>query len=115
MTPRSLFLVLAALVFLAPFTRAGEPPPLEKAEAEKILLGMDYDRVAVVAVVAGVHQRGIASLSCATVLGLGRRDGKEQQIVQSFFFDPALGWFYFEGDAGKMRIWTKDGYREATL
>ncbi len=118
MNLRILFAYLASLLLLNSISISAEteqPRPLEKVEAEKILLGMDYDRVVVVAVVKGIHQKGISSLNCATVIGLGRRGGKDQEIVQSFFFDRDLGWFYFEMTDGKMRIWNQIGYSEAKL
>jgi hypothetical protein len=106
--PRFLvFLLLAAC-----FVSAAEPEPLEKADAAMILQAMDWERVQVVAIVNGVHQKGVGSLACATVIGLGRRDGGDREIVQSFFYDRDLGWFFFETAQGKMRIWNRDGYRE---
>lgn len=109
-------LAFAATLLLAAHSPAAvEPRILEKAEAEKILLGMDYDRVAVVAIVEGVHQKGNTSLNCAVVIGLGRRNAKDVEIAQSFFFDRELGWFYYELVPGKMRIWNQLGYSEAKL
>lgn len=112
MTRRHLSL-FSALVIPAVATFAAPPPePLAKEDAQKTLIAMGWDRVQVVAIVDGVHQQGVASLSCATAIGLGRRDGHEQNFVQSFFYDRDLGWFYYESDAGRLRLWNRDGYRE---
>ena len=102
----TLALAVSSAAFAAP------PDPLDKSDAQRTLLAMGYDSVQVVAIVDGVHQKGVSSLSCTTVIGLGRRDGKEQDIVQSFFYDRDLGWFYYELDPSCMRIWNRDGYRE---
>ena len=91
---------------------AAVPDPLEKADAQRILIAMGYDRVQVVAIVDGVHQSGVASHSCVTVLGLGRRFGHDLPISQSFFYDRDLGWFFYEGEPSCMRVWNRDGYRE---
>ena len=111
----TLLALAATLLLAATLPAAVEPRSLDKAEAEKILLAMDYDRVVVVAIVEGVHQKGISSLNCATVIGLGRRNAKDVEIVQSFYFDRELGWFYYELVPGKMRIWNQVGYSEAKL
>ena len=112
MNPSPLFSSLSVALLLPRLAFALEPAPLEKDDAVRTLLAMGYDRVKVVAIVDGVHQRKVASMSCATVIGLGRRDGCDQEIVQSFFFDRDLGWFYFETVEGRMRIWNRDGFQE---
>ena len=104
------------LIFLfATASFAAPPEPFDKGDAQKTLVAMGYDRVQVVAVVDGVHQKGVASLSCTTVIGLGRRDGCDREIVQSFFYDRDWGWFYFEAADNCMRIWNRDGYHEVKL
>lgn len=112
MNSTRLFLSLSLAFLLPRLACALEPVPLAKDDAVRTLLAMGYDRVKVVAIVDGVHQKKVASLSCATVIGLGRRDGCDQEIVQSFFYDRDLGWFYFETVEGRMRIWNRDGFQE---
>ncbi len=112
MNPTRLFLSLLFVLLLPHLACALEPAPLEKDDAVRTLLAMGYDRVKVVAIVDGVHQKKVASLLCTTVIGLGRRDGCDQEIVQSFFYDRDLGWFYFETVEGRMRIWNRDGFQE---
>lgn len=105
-------LALCSCLFLPHFACAIEPVPLAKADAVATLLAMGYERVKVVAIVDGVHEKRVASLSCATVIGIARRDGCDHELVQSFFYDRDLGWFYYETVNGLMRIWNRDGYRE---
>jgi hypothetical protein len=114
MNPHRLFLALSVAFVLPRLATALEPAPLEKDDAVRTLLSMGYDRVKVVAIVDGVHQKKVASMSCATVVGLGRRNGCDEEIVQSFFYDRDLGWFYFETVEGRMRIWNRDGFQEFT-
>jgi hypothetical protein len=106
------FLALTSCLLFSVSAFALEPTPFEKADAVRTLLSMGYDRVKVIAIVDGVHQKRVATLSAATVIGLGQRDGRECEIVQSFFYDRDLGWFYYEFVDDQMRIWNRDGYRE---
>lgn len=105
-------LALGSALFLSHFARAAEPIPFDKADAVRTLISMGYERVKVIAIVDGVHTKKVASLSCATVIGLGQRDNRDEEIVQSFFYDRDLGWFYYETVNGIMRIWNREGYRE---
>jgi len=105
-------LALGCTLFLSQLARAAEPFPFDKADAVRTLIAMGYERVKVVAIVDGVHTKKVASLSCATVIGLGRRGGHDCEIVQSFFYDRDLGWFFYETLDGIMRIWNREGYRE---
>lgn len=109
---RHLFPSLLLALVIPHCALALEPAPLVKDDAVRTLLSMGYERVKVVAIVDGVHQKKVASMSCATVIGLGRRDGCDQEIVQSLFYDRDLGWFYFETVEGRMRIWNRDGFQE---
>lgn len=105
------------IVTTVPTVRVVEqgPPVLTRSDAAKLLIHMDYSRVEIVAVVSGVHTKGVAAISCSTVIALARREGKDCEIVQSFFYDRELGWFYYEFENARARIWTITGYRELKI
>ena len=104
-------------------SQAGDPPPLQKADAAKIIISMGYQNVNIGAIIQGfgVHPGShnvapmpISTSSVSKVLGYAEREGKPKKIEQEIFYDKDIGWFYFEMDEEKnrMRIWTTVGYAE---
>ena len=104
-------LLLLLLAFAMP-TFGAEPPALEKADAKRILEAMDWKEVTVVAVLQGVDAKGTAAPIYATVVAMGTKEGRHQNISQSLFYDQELGWFFYEIRDKQACIWTKEGFRE---
>lgn len=56
------------------------------------------------------------SENVALIRAIGRRGGKQEEIIWTIWFDPAIGWHYIEvKDDSKIRLWTKSGYKELSL
>ncbi len=101
-----LLLTLVSTVF------AGDPPPLRKPDAQRLLENMDWREVNIVTVQQGINSRGTVAPIYAVIVALGTRDSKHQQISQNVYYDDEYGWFYYELGSKSARIWTKEGYKE---
>jgi hypothetical protein len=106
------FLCLALLFVFTCIARAAEPPPLERAEATRILDAMNWTEVTIVSVRQGVDAKGSVAPIYATILGFGRMQGQLRNICQTIYFDRELNWHALEMTDKKARVWTRDGYRE---
>jgi hypothetical protein len=104
--------ILLALLFLASTALAFDPPPLEKGDAKKILEFMEWREVNILVIQQGVDLKGAVAPIYATIVGLGKRDSRHQQIKQTLLYDKDLGWYHLEILEKGARIWNKDGYRE---
>ncbi len=89
-----------------------EPPALEKAAAQRIMESMAWTEVTIIAIRQGVDAKGLAAPVCATVIGLGKCEGRHRSIMQTFHFDRDLDWHVLEVSEKSARVWNKDGYRE---
>ena len=102
-----------------PTTQArGDPKPLSKSDAGRLLMNMGYNPATVIAIIPGLGKGG-ASPSLAMVLGIGQQNGRMAEIEQVFTYDEDLGWFYHEfktdpqtGAVVGFRLWTVGGYDE---
>ena len=104
-------LTLAVVLLILP-ARAFDPPTLGKAEAKRILEFMDWQEVTIVAIRQGVDAKGVAAPIYATVLGIGKCQGRHQTICQTLYFDSELDWHVLELNEKSARVWTKCGLRE---
>ena len=105
---RALFILL----LLVSTSLADTPPPLRKPDAKRILELMEWREITIITVHQGVNSKGTVAPIYATVLALGTRDSRHQQINQTLYYDDEYGWFFYELGEKSARIWTKEGYRE---
>ncbi len=103
---------LFVLLILASTSFADTPPPLRKPDAKRILELMEWREVTIITVHQGVNSKGTVAPIYGTVVALGTRDGRHQQINQTLYYDDEYGWFFYELGEKSARIWTKEGYRE---
>ena len=90
---------------------------LSKADAVKLLALMGHTNIALASVVNGVgglRFGAFSSPNVALVTAYGEQNGQPKEILESFFYDKDLGWFYSEIDTRgrKVRLWTTTGYQE---
>lgn len=106
---------LRILLILASFLStafAVDPPSLRRPDAKRILENMEWRDVTIVTIQQGVNAKGTVAPIYATIVALGTRDSRNQQIIQNVSFDEEYGWFFHELTEKGARIWSKDGYRE---
>ncbi len=101
-----LFLLLAACPVFAI-----DPPPLEKADAQRIMQAMDWTDVTVISVRQGVAANGIVAPIYATVVGLGVVRGEHHSINQTVYYDKDLDWYALEIGEKSARLWNKNGFQ----
>src|ERR1700761_1563239 len=89
-------LLLLVCLFMAHSALALDPPPLEKADAKKILESMQWSQVTIVAVRQGVDANGVVAPVYATVIGFGNYQGAHHSISQTLFYDKDLDWHFLE-------------------
>jgi len=107
---------VATLLLLAlsvpTFAQAAEPPPLEKADAQKIMEAMEWTEVSVIAIRQGVDAKGAVAPIYATIVGLGTMNNEHHAFCEAVTYDKDLGWYFIELRGKSARLWTRDGYRE---
>jgi len=95
-----------------------EPKPLSRSQAAQLLASMGYEDVAVGAIVQGGFPPMSGSPNGATVLAIGRSNGRVEKLEKQFLYDVEIGWFYYEYNRNglngvlKLRIWTSSGYKQ---
>jgi hypothetical protein len=104
-------LLLLISLFLA-HSAFADPPPLEKADAKKIMELMQWSQVTIIAIRQGVDANGVAAPVYATVVGLGNYQGEHHRILQTLFYDKDLDWHVLELNERSARVWGKNGYQE---
>jgi hypothetical protein len=115
-----------ALVAFSPYVHGTEPTPLAKSDAIKILISLGYQGPQVGAIVQGLSaQAGPFSggPNVATVIGIGRLDGKVVKIEATFLYDVEIGWFMYGFDdtakgvsnIAKLELWSTKGHRTIAL
>ncbi len=113
---------IAAAFLSIGITAFGEPKPLSKSDAAKILESMGYKDVKVAFIIQGlmpVYGPGglmAGSQDSATVTGVAILNSAATKVERRFFYDNDLGWFCTE-DLSKekgigIRIWSLAGYSE---
>jgi hypothetical protein len=105
-------LLLLVCIFFVQSAFSFDPPPLEKADAKKIMESMQWSQVTVVAIRQGVDANGVAAPVYATVIGLGNFRGEHHSICQTLFYDKDLDWHFLEMTDRSARVWSKNGYQE---
>ena len=106
----ALRLLLAVVLTSTAF--AADPPVLRRADAKKILEAMEWREVTIVTIQQGINSKGEAAPIYANVVALGKRDSKNQNVVQTMFYDEEYGWYFYELLEKGARLWTTDGFRE---
>jgi hypothetical protein len=91
---------------------AADPPPFRKTDAKQLLELMEWREITIVTIHQGVNAKGNVAPIYATIVAMGTRDSKHQQISQTVYYDDEYGWFFYELGEMSARLWTKDGYRE---
>ncbi len=104
--------ILLVLLSLVSTVFAADPPALRRPDAKRILENMEWKEVTIVTVQQGVSAKGTVAPIYATIVALGTRDSRHQQIIQSVSYDEEYGWFFHELTEKGARLWTKDSYRE---
>src|SRR5262245_5119630 len=104
--------ILIILFALLSTALAVEPPGLRRLEAQRILEAMEWRDVTIVTIQQGVNSKGTAAPIYATIAAFGKRDNRNQQIIQNVSYDEEYGWFFHELTEKGARLWTKDGYKE---
>jgi hypothetical protein len=89
-----------------------DPPPLEKADAKRIMESMDWTQVTIIAIRQGVDANGVVAPIYATVVGLGKLRGETHSISQTLCFDKELDWHFLELSERSARLWNKNGLQE---
>lgn len=105
-------LILLFTLTLVSTLFAGDPPPLRRADAQRLLENMEWHEVNIVAIQQGVNNRGVVAPIYATIVALATRDSKHQQVLQNVYYDEERGWFFYELTEKGARIWTKERYIE---
>jgi hypothetical protein len=105
-------ILLILLFTLTSTVFAADPPLLRRNDAKKILENMEWKDVNIVTIQQGVNTKGVVAPIYATIVALGNRDSKNQQITQNVSFDEEHGWFFYELTEKGARLWNKEGYRE---
>ncbi len=112
MNHRILFVLLFTLTSLTSPLLATDPPALRRPDAKKILENMEWKEVHIVTIQQGVNNKGVVAPIYATIVALGNRDSRNQQIIQNVSYDEEHGWFFYELTDKGARMWNKDGYKE---
>src|SRR5688572_12526086 len=99
---------LIALFAFATFAFAADPPALRRLDAKNLLELMEWKEVAIITIQQGVNAKGTVAPIYATIVALGTRDNRHQQIIQNVSYDEEYGWFFYELTDKGARLWTKD-------
>jgi hypothetical protein len=104
----SLLLMVVPAAVAAP----GDPPPLNKTDAQHIMEAMDWSNVTIIAIRQGVDAKGTVAPIYATVIGVGKYGGDHHSINQTLVYDKDLDWHFLELRDKGARVWNKNGYQE---